>query len=108
MKIYKNKYLKYKKKYLDLKKIFGGGNIMSTTNINTSLEELWADNFKEHFIIKYDIDNNIKYKKKYNISNLTITRRVEYKDEDDVIYYKDNFDNILTSLKDFNITGNLI
>ena len=102
MKIYKNKYLKYKKKYLDLKKIF--------VDMNMSLVELWADNFKEYYIIKYNIDNNIdnniNYKKKYNISKLTITR-LEYKDEYGVIYYTDNFDNILTSLKDFNITGNL-
>ena len=96
--LYKNKYLKYKNKYLDLKKIFGGANI----DVQKQRIEKWATQFRNlNFNIVFDIDDKIGKKGKYNISNLTISRGGSDPLPESIIQ-------ILESLGEFNITGNLI
>ena len=106
--LYKNKYLKYKNKYLDLKKIVGGANKSKShdTNIDVQKKRVddWAEQFKKlNFNILYNIDQDIKYNedKKYNISYLKISRGAS-----DPL--QKSITQILESLKEFNITGDLI
>ena len=106
--LYKNKYLKYKNKYLDLKKILGGAknpHDSCTYALNNYVHvEEWAKKFRALNInIQYDIDKDIKYNenKKYNISNLTISRC-------NSIPLPESITEILKSLKKFNITCDLI
>ena len=95
---YQNKYLKYKNKYLDLKKIFGGAESTNPATLDEWVK--YWDN--KNFSINYDISNNIKKSKtkKYNVSNLYIQKGTVDPTNTFILIF-------LQSLKDFNITGNL-
>jgi hypothetical protein len=99
--LYENKYLKYKNKYLSLKKLLGGAR-KNKKKENRERIEKWKNEFTDNkqIFIYYDIKKNIRIdrNKIYNVSNLEIlmpNETTSLKNE------------ILESLIDFNIDGYL-